>query len=367
MNHNWIAPNPVEEELFWHFVWARQECFYNRKVLGLPREQWTTDEVIARARFTNAYRELDRGTQFGVEHVLERHAHEGPELAVAHSMTYRWFNRIATYIDVEPLVGLAYEGDREAFEVIAQLLDERLDAKQKVFTGAYMCSYAPAWGHPTKGWDYAESLRYMYQLVRERFVPLMESPQGSLRQLYAVLESSHGFGPFLAYQCCLDLMYPLVALGGGRVARHADVDSWTQPGPGCTKGLLLLGVKGTDSVQVRALRALHAKHVDVLHPLGFRWLRTHYGSSLQLSLGNIENCFCEYSKWRRMVDGGHVKTLWSEPAAWEWQPGSVTLPYYGNWYEPETGRLVASKWAPEAEDEVHEHGDAMPSHGEQAA
>lgn len=338
MAGTYVAPNPDKEAAFWDFVAARQEAWYRRFVLRLPQEEWAEDPVIKVARFTNVYRELDRGTQFGVEEVLE--ADRPPHLALAHSITYRMFNRIETYFDLSALVDDAYVGDELAFQCMSQLLDERLERKEKVFTGAYMCVSTPDFGYPTRGGNYAHMLLQFYDCLSNRVYPVLASPLGTLRNIYDAFDAVPGVGAFMAYQLCLDLMYPLRRLSGGKVAMFADPDSWTKAGPGCIRGLEILGVKGPDNTLVRAMRSLHAKHVDELHPRGFKWLRDDRGSTRALSLANIENCFCEFSKWCRMAEGGHVKTKWSPRKPGEWEPRCLTLPYYGGWLEPETGRYI---------------------------
>ena len=63
---NFTALSParptVVYETYWRFAAERQEMFF-RKIEGLPAP-WTTDTILARHKFTNAYRASDRVSQY---------------------------------------------------------------------------------------------------------------------------------------------------------------------------------------------------------------------------------------------------------------------------------------------------------------
>ena len=58
----------VVYESYWRFAVERQELFF-RKLEGLPAP-WTTDAILAKHKFTNAYRASDRVSQYLIRHVI---------------------------------------------------------------------------------------------------------------------------------------------------------------------------------------------------------------------------------------------------------------------------------------------------------
>jgi hypothetical protein len=59
-----IITHPYHHQLFYYWLYARQEIWYRRFMLELPAEHWTSDEILRKHKFTNCYRELDRNTVF---------------------------------------------------------------------------------------------------------------------------------------------------------------------------------------------------------------------------------------------------------------------------------------------------------------
>ena len=339
-------------DAFWLFITERQNVFYRRKILGLPRP-WTGDEVIANARFTNVYRELDRGTQFTVEEIMEKSDDKYLSQIITEVITYRFFNRIDTYTDIAQL--LLYHDkfvvDNNLHDTdmytditngIAAVLKMRRDSKQKIYTGAYMASYCPKMGGRDREHDAALVVQ---EIARKApiIAGTMMSPRGTVRGIYDIISTIKGFGKFLSYQCALDFTYPLSTLGGSRIAQYADQSKWSKAGPGAEEGLRILGMEETgDKHRLEAMRELYLRQFQDISRLGLsmQWLRDKDGNTYSLSLSNIENCLCEFQKWWRMHNGGHVKTIWSPPQETDWQPSSVTLPFYGEWNDRVFGRMI---------------------------
>ena len=58
-------------EVFWSYwrLAAERQAMFFRRVAGEPGP-WTGDEILARHRFTNAYRASDRVSQYLLHHVI---------------------------------------------------------------------------------------------------------------------------------------------------------------------------------------------------------------------------------------------------------------------------------------------------------
>jgi hypothetical protein len=317
----WVAPDRQAEDAFWLFVKERQDVWHNRFVLGAHQRDWTTNPILSRVKFTNVYRMLDRNTQYVVEQILEP-CYGQPLCTAYFSAIFRWFNRIETYQDIVKVV--AYKPNILAFDwpcIAAELNRINDDKKRKVFTSAYICGFADL-GHGSFGDNCVFVLQELYKVVCDI------DTDWTLRQACEHLQKAPRIGHFIAYQMALDWTLPLAALKGNRLIQNFDPNSWTDVGPGCAKGLAAMGVKGPDAVMQRAVHGLWAKHVEMLHPMGFMWVRGSDGYANALTLGDVENCLCEYSKYARIRGGGHAKTVY-RPVDHAWKPKYKILPVFG--------------------------------------
>src|SRR5579864_4281987 len=86
MNELHTAP----ESLFWYWIGERHSI-YLKKQAGLPKP-WTVDLILQQYKFTNPFRENDRGTVWLREHFLEPHRNDPLELIAFNICWYRMFN-----------------------------------------------------------------------------------------------------------------------------------------------------------------------------------------------------------------------------------------------------------------------------------
>src|SRR4051812_20476182 len=81
-------------ETYWQFAAERQEIYFRR--LSDPRGPWSMDPILARHRFTNAYRAADRVSQFLISEVIYSGSQE-PEEVFFRTLLFKFFNRIDTW------------------------------------------------------------------------------------------------------------------------------------------------------------------------------------------------------------------------------------------------------------------------------
>lgn len=62
--------NEAEVRSFFTTMYERQLIWYKRFILKLPRDQWTSDAIFNKYRFTNVYRELDRASQWLLYNII---------------------------------------------------------------------------------------------------------------------------------------------------------------------------------------------------------------------------------------------------------------------------------------------------------
>lgn len=120
-------------ELFWWFVAERQKIWVRRFVQRLP-SPWTTDPILRQERFTNVYRELDPGTVYAVEHILEANLPEKDR--IFNVMLYRLIGRAETHTTL----GLQRVYDFDPDRFVDRLRWMRDVCGRAPFTAAYMVS-----------------------------------------------------------------------------------------------------------------------------------------------------------------------------------------------------------------------------------
>jgi hypothetical protein len=279
-------------DLFWQFIAERQKVWYHRVVEGRPAP-WTGDDILQEYRFTNVYRELDPGTQYVIQNILEMDASRRDKLF--NVMLYRLIGRLETH----EYLGFQSLRSFDAAEFEEQLKHRRDDLEETVFTGAYMVS-----GYNHRGSsDKVENVAALFGELTDSpsfFDDLLSAK--SLPDGYDSIRSQPGFGNFLSYQVLVDLLYPVNYYNGNSVIPFSPND-WSSPGPGAQKGLkqLVTDFNGFDRLDV--MRWLRQNQKQEFGRLGleFPYLETKDGERLELSLANIQNCLCEFYKYHNIL------------------------------------------------------------------
>lgn len=279
-------------DLFWRFIDKRQRAWFRRVVEEQP--PWSEDEILQKYRFTNVYRELDPGTQYVIQNILEVDASRRDKLL--NVMMYRLIGRQETHkhLGFQSLDSF----DPRDFE--RRLKHRRDELGEPVFTGAYMVSGYNQMGSSDKVENVA---RLFCQLTaNEDFFDDVLSSE-SLESAYELIRSQPGYGNFLSYQVIVDLLYPVNYYDGGSVLPFSP-DDWSSPGPGAQKGLkrLVTEFNGFDRIDVmRWLRQNQEQEFERLG-LDFPYLTTGGGDRLELSLADIQNCLCEFYKYDKILN-----------------------------------------------------------------
>ena len=296
-------------DLFWRFIHERQAIWYRRCVQHLP-PPWTHDPVLQHERFTNVYRELDPGTQYAINHILETPAPASDK--IFNIMLYRLIGRAETHA----ALGFQHLETFDPQHMAAVLRHLRDVEHRPPFTAAYMVSAYSGLGTRDK----IESVALIFATLHTEFPRLYRRIAAchSAPEVYRELHGVYGFGNFLAYQVLVDLLYPLQVQGGMPLLPYSH-DDWASAGPGAQRGIRLLL---QDGVRVPDLQVMHSLR-DYQHAgfartgQQFRFLCDAYGQPVELSLANIQNCLCEFHKYVKIRDGtgrGRRKFRASDPA-----------------------------------------------------
>lgn len=319
-------PNVDRFITYLEFVEARHGL-WERRQAGWPQDAWTTDPILAGAKFTNVFRILDPGTQY-----VLRLMDEAPtdRAAMMRAFLYRHTGRVEAWEALEPLVGWPdTAGDlRDVLEVWKayrgpgrQVSRNRKGPSpsgagggeiktvypRSVFTGAYLVfpqSQVPGTDKMTSIIDLTKRL---FHAMSPEYVmdELRDAPSAAAR--FKALRSRKGVGDFMAMQTLTDMGYSKWW--------EANEDEFVVPGPGARKGLADLGFPATEASIRQIQSTIH--ELDDCPRLGLP-----DGRDRLPSLMDVQNTLCEWSKYARILDSGKVPPRY-RPAHPEGLPAPV--------------------------------------------
>ncbi len=310
------AKPTIVYDTFWEFAAERQEVFF-RKLDGFP-PPWTEDPVIARYKFTNAYRASDRVSQYLIRQVI----YEGdasPEEVFFRTILFKLFNKIETWELLQQNIG-ALTTESYSFEKFDEVLSEALANGVRIYSGAYiMPSGRNAFGYREKHRTHLSLLERMM----EDELPLRVADAQSMAEVFESLLSYPTIGTFLAYQFATDLNY-------SKICDFSEME-FVSPGPGAYDGIHkcfsdLGGLSESD-----VIRSLTERQEIEFERLGLRF-RSLWGRSLQLI--DVQNLFCEVSKYARVAHPGIAGVSGRTRIKQIYRPSDIRLEV---WYPPKWG------------------------------
>ena len=277
-------PNPtVVYDTYWQFAAERQEVFF-RKLEG-REPPWTDDPIIARHKFTNAYRAADRVSQYLIRNVIYDGHRSVPEVFFR-IILFKLFNKIETWELLRSRLG-EITWEEYCFDHLDSILASALASKTRIYSAAYiMPSGSSAFGHRLKHRNHLKLLERMM----EDEVPYQIAGATSMRQGFEILRSYPMIGDFLAYQFITDLNY-------SEICDFSEME-FVVPGPGARDGIHkcfadLGGLSEPDIIRVVADRQEYEFEKQGLK------FRSLWGRPLQLI--DCQNLFCEVSKYARIA------------------------------------------------------------------
>lgn len=310
-----LATAPVS--LFWYWMNERHRIFLRRQN-GAPKP-WTDDPILRDYKFTNPFRENDRGTVWLRENFLEPHAKtthsflcvtrskNAPEaecdcgmlshdlgLLAGNIAWYRMFNWWGTgeY--------LGWQTKWDTSQIMFQLEDE-LKKGNQVFTGAHIVYSTPGMSKIECITDVCADLwrlcTAIYPEIGSPVVALARESR-SLEKVFELLQTVPCVGGFMAYEMVTDMRHT-------RLLEDAhDIYTWANPGPGALRGLHRLGLPYKPrAAAIRSIRELQDRLQLALDiPFGnndpIEVLR-----GTRIEMRDIEHSLCEFDKYCRVKFG----------------------------------------------------------------
>jgi hypothetical protein len=280
-----------------YFIWEREAIRLAREN-GHPAP-WTKDPVLAKYKFTNIHRIDDRGSQWIVDHLIEPAAANGDEhlwftLLVARLIN--WPPTLQALIDKKVIPCAPENFDADLFE---HTLERIKNDGKKVYSGAYML-------YPTKMEPGGNKSKAVAKYIIGSAVENAEGVQGSLwraadpsiERFVGELSKCFGISTFIAGQVAADLTY-----APGHLDQASDLYSFAPIGPGSSRGLNYL--LGRAPFATWKQKEFNAELSNV-----FSHIIQHLEIT-DMTLHDVQNCMCEYSKYCRAVLGeGKPKTTY---------------------------------------------------------
>lgn len=300
-------------DTYWRFAAERQDIFF-RKLNG-GRYPWTEDPILAKYKFTNAYRASDRVSQYLIKNVIYQ-GEQSPEELFFRIILFKTFNRIETWDLLQRELG-PIKYSEYSFERYDAVLLKAKRTGNRIYSAAYiMPTGRGTFNYPQK---HRNHLKLLESMMNDD-LPLRIQDARSLRQIFELLRSYPMIGDFLAYQYAIDLNYSNLV--------NFDEMEFVVPGPGAKNGVrkcfqLLGGLNETNIIQLMADR-----QQEEFARLGLEF-QTLWGRPLQLI--DCQNLFCEIDKYARIahpeIKGVRDRTRIKQ----YYRPNFSTFAY---WYPP---------------------------------
>lgn len=282
-----------------YFVWERENIRLLRE-RGVNREEWTTDEVLSKYKFTNIHRKDDRVSEWIIKNVVEPCVgREDIWFILLIARLINWPPTLQRMIDDGILFRPYDDFDVKSFSAC---IESFKGESSKVYSGAYMV-------YPTKlnpGGPKSETL------AKHVLLPVLESAKEINHALYRTdmeasvgrfvdqLSKCFGVSTFMSGQVAADMTYT----NNAPLIDACDLFTYAPMGPGSQRGLNYL--------QHRSAFASW-KQSDFNSALIRVWNNIYTELKiLDLTLHDVQNIMCEYSKYCRAKLGeGKPKTIYN--------------------------------------------------------
>jgi thymidylate kinase len=277
-------PQPTKVfDTYWRFAAERQAIFFRRFRREAP--PWTTDRILQRHKFTNAYRASDRISQHLIKNIIYE-GDQSPEETFFRTVLFKVFNRISTWeLLRSELPEVRYS--EYTFDKYDQVLSRAMDSGVRIFSAAYLM--------PSGSGDLANSrkhrsyMRLVEQMMKDN-LPGRIAEARSMCEAYELILAYPMMGSFLAYQYATDLNY-------STLIDFSEMD-FVVPGPGAKSGIRKCFVSTGDMTEADIIRWVTERQHQEFERLDLHF-ESLWGRPLQLI--DCQNLFCEVDKYARIA------------------------------------------------------------------
>jgi hypothetical protein len=217
-------------EDFYGWMNERHRIFIRRFVENKPKP-WTDDKIMLEYKFTNVFRELDKGTialrKMEKQTVQDFLACEDPERAfhLAKQIVFNtfWYRTFNWYEHAEKL------GFVDTYDNVHDYFMDLHRRDKRIFTGAHMVRGDNG---EIKVFPYLRLLKEVWDTLDGLTASIVKF--GTMENAYWKVREYHLVGPFNAYELVCDWRW--------NVLEATDSLTWGSIGPGAARGLQRLGL-----------------------------------------------------------------------------------------------------------------------------
>lgn len=257
---------------------------------------FTNDPILQRYRFTNVFRELDKGTKCLR---LMCQFKEDPGMLVFNIIWYRFFNRYEHALDI----GFC------DFETLVKKIRHKSAMGERIFTSAHMTAGK---ADISKLDYYIQACEHIWR-VRENIAEVVQHGscttkcEPNIEHAFHTVKGLQCIGPFVAYEIASDFRwYPQL------LPHPPDVYTWANVGPGCRRGLRRLGYEDFEDPLGYVYGHLTDPANEYLGPhIREHISRSHWNDIYRdgtsrwppFELREVEHSLCEFDKYQRALTG----------------------------------------------------------------
>lgn len=270
-------------DIFWYFAYERQNIWYKKLIESPP--PYTCDDILREYKFCNAYRVLDRVSQYMLKNVIYNGKSYLKEDMLFRIILFKIFNKEETW---EYLI--ANLGDitlsNFSFYKYDKLLSNRKDEGEKIYNDAYISCANKAFGYDLKHQNHLALLDKMFR--KDKIYDNVIKAH-SMEDVFNILKSYPLIGDFMAYQLATDINYSNVT--------DFDESSFTIVGPGAKRGIDKCFKSHKDYSYEDIIKYMYSIQEAEFNRLGYDF---KYIGNRKLQLIDIQNLFCETDKYLRV-------------------------------------------------------------------
>jgi len=284
MRGRWAPARPtVVFDTYWKFAAERQSIFFRR--LQKQSFPWTDDPILQRFKFTNAYRVLDRVTQFLIRNVIYIGKQSSEEIFFR-IILFKLFNKIETWQLLTQELG-EISWAKYSFRNYDKVLSTAQKNGRRIYSAAYiMPSGQKAFGFREK---HRNHLVLLEKMMTDQLYAKLEKAK-FMRNAFELFKEYPTIGDFLAYQFTTDINY-------SELTDFSEME-FVVPGPGAHDGIhkCFADLGGLNEVEL-------IKRVAELQEQEFQCRNIKFKTLFErpLQLIDCQNLFCEVDKYARIA------------------------------------------------------------------
>jgi len=270
---------------YWRFAAERQAIFLRRARSEPP--PWTDDHVLAKYKFTNAYRACDRVSQYLIRNVIYRDdLPNSPQEVFFRILLFKFFNKIETWEVLErKFQSITFEGFD--IELYKNALEVESRKGARIYSAAYIMP--PNRHYSGKCSKIQGNLDLLVQMIKDE-LPNKLTECKKMQEGFKMLTHYPTIGNFLGYQFITDINY-------SHITDFSEMD-FVVPGPGARSGLRKCFSDFGNLSEIGLIKFACDMQEKEFQRLGLDF-QSLFGRPLQLI--DCQNLFCEVDKYARVA------------------------------------------------------------------